>query len=922
MDDIVQNQNITQPQIATARWGDPSYIAEQYPYSPGAIWLGRNPHNENQAIGYKDDGHVFVCAGTRTGKGRALIVNNLLKWPGSIVSVDPKGENATIAALRRGAGNKKYCDGMNQDTYVLDPFRCAKVPEKLRAYYNPLDAIDPDDEELIAKANRIADAICIIPESSGDSADWARLGKEFIASIIAHLVTYKAYSKVQRNLVTACRLILEGEVQGSKDLKEEMKIDLSPFDVLLEDMIENTACNGWIATIARNIKSQDTKIPKYFESVRSNAATQTAFLMSPGIEKTVCDTGHYKRTFDISKLRTSKKGISIFLCLPLDDADPYARWQRAMITVILGEMQKKQGLPANGHPMLVSVDEFQNLGKMDRIERAINEVAGSGVKLMIATQNLGGIQELYKKKWETFLSGASLQIWFGADGPTTKKHLQEDLGQTQIVKVVRSQNASQSMQSTEGETKGHSHTNSTSRSETDTKNWSESENSSKSENWNSGENWSRSENFNESDNWNKNINWSNSKNWGQNQGKQAGKNYGPHIFFKGWEHTDSYSDNSNYSTGEATSKGEGASHGGSKSHGEANTQGGSSTHGGADTHGRASTHGGGSSTTLQTGESNTNQYSEQTSSSKGYQIGGGIAESFHKKPLLAVNEINEYLASPQEIDHLAYPGMALVMISGELPFFVRKSNYDQDKEFVRCFNPNPAYGYTPLEQQPLLGYQYTNGHYLTITIPDLLKEKGYIARPIESIKKNQMVKAGEELLEYTKEEKDDEWSYVILLHMLIKLKEEPDKWGGKSIYKVLEDLGEDYLKWLKVEATYDVKVMHIFEPESFHDNGNIMTLRFNFALDDDDQEVVIISLWLALATAMHSETQNQELTELNIKSKKQIEEAKTLNKKLEFHKREKEKIKKELSEEKEECRRLRMRLEKEHNKGFFSKLFE
>ena len=266
--------------------------------------------------------------------------------------------------------------------------------------------------------------------------------------------------------------------------------------------------------------------------------------------------------------------------------------------------------------------------------------------------------------------------------------------------------------------------------------------------------------------------------------------------------------------------------------------------------------------------------------------------------------------------------MALVMISGELPFFVRKSNYDQDKEFVRCFNPNPAYGYTPLEQQPLLGYQYTNGHYLTITIPDLLKEKGYIARPIESIKKNQMVKAGEELLEYTKEEKDDEWSYVILLHMLIKLKEEPDKWGGKSIYKVLEDLGEDYLKWLKVEATYDVKVMHIFEPESFHDNGNIMTLRFNFALDDDDQEVVIISLWLALATAMHSETQNQELTELNIKSKKQIEEAKTLNKKLEFHKREKEKIKKELSEEKEECRRLRMRLEKEHNKGFFSKLFE
>ena len=39
--------------LASARWADPKYIADKYAYVPGAIWLGRSPHNPDQAIGYK-----------------------------------------------------------------------------------------------------------------------------------------------------------------------------------------------------------------------------------------------------------------------------------------------------------------------------------------------------------------------------------------------------------------------------------------------------------------------------------------------------------------------------------------------------------------------------------------------------------------------------------------------------------------------------------------------------------------------------------------------------------------------------------------------------------------------------------------------------------------------------------------------------
>ncbi len=33
--------------LATARWGDPKYMAQHYPYKKGTFWLGRNPHDSH-----------------------------------------------------------------------------------------------------------------------------------------------------------------------------------------------------------------------------------------------------------------------------------------------------------------------------------------------------------------------------------------------------------------------------------------------------------------------------------------------------------------------------------------------------------------------------------------------------------------------------------------------------------------------------------------------------------------------------------------------------------------------------------------------------------------------------------------------------------------------------------------------------------
>src|SRR6202158_2659218 len=106
--------------IATAEWADPAFVQEKYAYRDGTIWLGRSASEYRVPVGFADDRHVCLVSGSRGGKGTSSIVNNLILWPGSICVVDPKGENATVTAARRGRGSKN-CRGPGQGGKGVGP---------------------------------------------------------------------------------------------------------------------------------------------------------------------------------------------------------------------------------------------------------------------------------------------------------------------------------------------------------------------------------------------------------------------------------------------------------------------------------------------------------------------------------------------------------------------------------------------------------------------------------------------------------------------------------------------------------------------------------------------------------------------------------------------------------------------------------
>lgn len=706
--------------IATARWADPDYIANKYFYKDGDVWIGRNPHNFEQGIGYKDERHMIVCAGNRSGKGRSFIVNNLALWEGSTITYDPKGELPIITAPRRGDGDQ-YCEGMGQDVFVLDPLGHSGIDEKYLGYFDPLSALDPEDKdgELATWAKRIANSLIEIPDS-GESSEWAKRAVRLIALIIMHVMTSDRFKRKQKNLMTVLKLILEGDTELHEIIqKQHPDIDIgNPLKILLENMEENKACRGWIASDARNLLQQMEEVPKYFESVRGEASDRLDWFKSAGIEYSLTGkvTGEDRpklNAFDPARLKTDPKGVSVYIVMPVEDLKTYGPWVQTVFTGIFAAVRRHKGKPATGHQILTFLDEFSSLGYQEYIASSLDNIAGEGMKLAIIMQNFGKLKKLYGDEMESFFTNAGLELYFGKVGQTALEYIKKELGETEVVKLARSKNFSKATGTANSTAIGEAKSEGGSASESETHSFGESE----------GKSW----------NWSKNVNYSDSKNWGKSNGESMGRNYGPHVFHL-FPNSKSFGTNLNRNSG------------GSHTQGKGRTKGGGGNKSTTETHGTNKTTGSSWNTGTSYTETNTNTETET--------IGGGVAESFHKKPLLEPHEFNAFFnpVDWSDKDHPAYPGFALVRIQGEHPFFVRRSNYDQDPYFEKLFSADPVHGYLPLNEVPLLGYQYTEDHIFAIKFPEMMvKEKTYSASPL--LRPLQNFKEDNELFSFTNADK-------------------------------------------------------------------------------------------------------------------------------------------------------------------------
>jgi type IV secretion system protein VirD4 len=123
-----------------------------------------------------------------------------------------------------------------------------------------------------------------------------------------------------------------------------------------------------------------------------------------------------------------RRDATVYIVLPFRYMDEHKRWLRILVNQSINTMQRITP-KKTGHPVLFVLDEFPSYGHMPKIENSFAQMRGAGIKLWCLIQNIGQLQKLYQKNWETFLANSTVQ-YFGVktDDRATADHVSRALG--------------------------------------------------------------------------------------------------------------------------------------------------------------------------------------------------------------------------------------------------------------------------------------------------------------------------------------------------------------------------------------------------------------------------------------------------------------------------------------------------------------
>jgi type IV secretion system protein VirD4 len=165
-----------------------------------------------------------------------------------------------------------------------------------------------------------------------------------------------------------------------------------------------------LSRFAGNEASENREI----RSIVSTAITRLGFIGN----KPIADSLR-KSTLDFREMR--RRPMTVYVILPGKYLIPYAAWLRTITNSFANAcLDEEKG----DVPVLGILDEFKTtVGNLDVIAALNSMGAGYGVQLLTVIQNLGQLQELMPRNWETYLANSGFQIFGRCHDWTSSEYL-------------------------------------------------------------------------------------------------------------------------------------------------------------------------------------------------------------------------------------------------------------------------------------------------------------------------------------------------------------------------------------------------------------------------------------------------------------------------------------------------------------------
>ena len=330
----------------SADWVREAEYAREGFYAEEGVMLGLSP--SGRYMRENSETHVGVIAPTGAGKGVGIVIPTLLTWTQSVFIYDFKGTNwEKSAGWRAGFSNAIYFS-------PTDPARSA--------HWNPLLEVR-GDENQVRDVQNIADQL-VDPLGKGKASHWDKAADMFFLAIILHVL----HAEEDKSLYGV-----------AKFLSEPTRTFMQTLDRMKFTRHKDAVAHERIASGAQGMinKSEDER-----SGVLSTALSFLGLYSDPIIARNTQDSD-----FKILDLMDAKHPMSLYLIVPESDRLRLKPFTRLMITMFTKRLVE-QVKPRKRHELLLLIDEFPRLGRMDFLADAVSYLREFGIRVVLVAQSL------------------------------------------------------------------------------------------------------------------------------------------------------------------------------------------------------------------------------------------------------------------------------------------------------------------------------------------------------------------------------------------------------------------------------------------------------------------------------------------------------------------------------------------------------
>ncbi len=379
----------------SARWAAASELRAAQLMGQDGVVLGRFGRHYLRHNGPE---HVLCFAPTRSGKGVGLVIPTLLTWPGSCVVHDIKGENWHLTSGFRARHGR---------VLLFDP------TNRRSAAYNPLLEVRRGEWE-VRDVQNIADVL-VDPEGALEKRNhWEKTSHSLLVGTILHVL----YAEEDKTLAGVANFL--------SDPRRPIEVTLNAM--MTTEHLGGSGPHPVIASAARELLNKS-------ENERSGVLSTAMSFLGLYRDPVIAQVTRWS-DWRISDLVEARRPASLYLVVPPSDISRTKPLIRLILNQIGRRLTEDLDAQKRRHRLLLMLDEFPALGRLDFFESALAFMAGYGLKSFLIAQSLNQIEKAYGPN-NSILDNCHVRVCFASNDERTARRISDALGMATELRAMK-----------------------------------------------------------------------------------------------------------------------------------------------------------------------------------------------------------------------------------------------------------------------------------------------------------------------------------------------------------------------------------------------------------------------------------------------------------------------------------------------------